>query len=170
MEKFLKIDWELLDNTNVSFLGAGLISYIKSYQINGKYCYHKDDELAKLFKVSRSTIIRELKELMNMGLIFKSNDKKYLIPFNNKKATILVDNNNPLPIAETAAGQHKIPKEDKDISKPKESNTNQTIQTTTLNKLTNTDIANFNKCVKTKNSKERILELLAKAEAEKLIG
>ena len=148
---------ELLTNHSPHLCGENLHTSAEESSSHIQYINKKDLNKKDLNKNKQQAANKNKQQAANKN-----------IELNNTPTIESVSN--PNTIAETAAGQHKTSKEDKDISKPKESNINQTIQTTTLNKLTNTDIANFNKCVKTKNSKESILELLAKAEAEKLIG
>jgi transposase len=120
-ESFLKTNYQLLDN-GYSLVEATIISYLKSFQEQNKYCYQSKSEIAKLFKVSHSTINRSLQKLIKKGIVFTSQDKKYLkAKFNNRKAIILVDDKNPLPIVEAVAGQTKTTKEVPTVEITKES-------------------------------------------------
>jgi hypothetical protein len=109
MKKYLKIDEELLENKSLSFLQVGVLSYLKNYQSNGKYCYQSKKYIANYFNTTESTLKREIKKLQDMELLFSSNDKKYLIPFNNRKALVLVDENNPFPNTEISSNEVSTP-------------------------------------------------------------
>jgi hypothetical protein len=100
MKKYLNIDEQLLQNKSLSFLQVGILSYLKRFQINDNYCFQSKKYISEYFNTTESTFKRELKKLQEMKLLFSSNDKKYLIPFNNRKALILVDENNPFPTTE----------------------------------------------------------------------
>jgi DNA-binding transcriptional regulator YhcF (GntR family) len=108
---FLKIDFKYINRKDISFLQSGILAYLSGFQNNKLYCYQSERELAEIFNSSRRTISRSIIDLINKGLIFKSNDRKYLIPFQNRKALILVDDNNPLPTTEKIVKQ-SIPKKE----------------------------------------------------------
>lgn len=104
-ESFLKINFQLIEQ-GFTLVEATIISYIKSFQDVGKYCFTSKANIAKIFNISHSTVNRTLQNLIKKGIIFTSQDKKYLkAAFNNRKALILVDDKNPLPIAESSAEQ-----------------------------------------------------------------
>jgi len=96
-KKFIKVDYQFLGREDITLPQAVLLSYLEQYQSNGKYCYEGESKLAELLKTSLSTLKRSIKDLEEKELIFKSQDRKYLIAYQNKKAIILVDENNPLP-------------------------------------------------------------------------
>ena len=100
-DTFMKLDFELLKRTDLTIEEKLIISYLKSYQINGKVCYQTQEDISITLGLTTIMLKRKIKELQLKKIIFLSNDRKYLIPFQNRKAIILVDNNNPLPIAET---------------------------------------------------------------------
>ena len=96
-KKFIKVDYQFLGREDITLPQAVLLSYLEQYQSNGKYCFKIEKDLAELLKTSLSTLKRSIKDLEEKELIFKSQDRKYLIAYQNKKAIILVDENNPLP-------------------------------------------------------------------------
>lgn len=100
-DTFMKLDFELLKRTDLTIEEKLIISYLKSFQTNNKVCYQTQEDISTTLGLSLRTLKRKIKELQLKKIIFLSNDRKYLIPFQNRKAIILVDNNNPLPIAET---------------------------------------------------------------------
>jgi Mn-dependent DtxR family transcriptional regulator len=105
-ETFLKLNYEFLDK-DYTLSQATILSYLKSFQEQNKYCYQSKSDIAKRFNFDISTINRTIKSLIDKGVIFTSQDKKYLkAAFNNRKALILVDDKNPLPtIEETKADE-----------------------------------------------------------------
>jgi DNA-binding GntR family transcriptional regulator len=96
-EKFMKVYYEFLNRKDITLTQGIILSYLKSYQDNEMICFESEKELAKMLKTSLSTVHRSIKDLEEKELIFKSQDRKYLIAYHNKKAIILVDENNPLP-------------------------------------------------------------------------
>lgn len=105
-KKYLIIEEDLLDKCN-SLLQASIISYLKRFQDNNQFCFQSKKQLANYFKTSESTIKRELKELEKLQLVFSSNDRKYLIAFNNRKALVLVDEDNPFPMSKISSNELK---------------------------------------------------------------
>jgi len=125
MKNYLKIEEELLQNKSLSFLQVGILSYLKRFQSNGNYCFQSKKYISQYFNTTESTLKREIKKLQDMKLIFSSNDKKYLIPFNNRKALVLVDDNNPFPTTEMSSNElSPITKEDISIKMNKTIKTN----------------------------------------------
>jgi len=94
--KYINIDESLFDE-GYSITQALLISYLKRFQQNGKYCYQTKKQIADFFNVSESTIRRELKDLESKGIIFTSTEKKHIpVTFNNRKAIVYVDKKNKI--------------------------------------------------------------------------
>jgi len=99
-ETFLKINYELLDK-GYTLSQAAILSYLKSFQEQNKYCYQFQKDIASKLKIPFGTLKSDIKILSDKKLIFTSQDKKYLnAAFNNRKALILVDDKNPLPTIE----------------------------------------------------------------------
>jgi len=102
METYIKLENELLADTGYTLTQKLIISKIKGYQDNGLYCYSTQEELAQQLGLSLRTLKREIFNLKKIGKIFtqpkklKSNKKQY----KNRKAIILVDENNSLPTKE----------------------------------------------------------------------
>lgn len=98
-ETFLKFDYQLIKD-GYSTNQVLIICYLKSFQATNKFCRQNQKDIAKLFGIPFSTFKKELKILLDKGIIFTSNNKKYIKAFSNRKALILVDDKNPLPTIE----------------------------------------------------------------------
>ena len=99
-ETFLKINYELLDE-GYTLSQAAILSYLKSFQEQNKYCYQFQKDIATKLRIPFGRLKIDIKILSDKKLIFTSQDKKYLnAAFNNRKAIILVDDKNPLPTIE----------------------------------------------------------------------
>ena len=94
---YVKLDYQYLEREDITLLQAVILSYLQSYQNASKYCFEGMSQLAVKFNTPYGTFRKAVKKLMDMELVFKSNDKKYLTPYGNRKVLILVDDNNPLP-------------------------------------------------------------------------
>ena len=123
-ETFLKINYQLIEEGYTLFQAA-ILSYLKSFQEQNKYCYQFQKDIAEKLGIPFGTLKKDIKFLSDKKLIFTSQDKKYLnAGFNNRKALILVDDNNPLPTAESIkliAEQVEVTKDIPTIEKIEES-------------------------------------------------
>ena len=97
MKKYIKVHYQFLERTDITAIQAMILSYLKNHQDNKKYCFKTEKQLAELFNTPYGTFRKSIKDLIDKELIFKSQDRKYLIAYSNKKALILVDENNELP-------------------------------------------------------------------------
>jgi hypothetical protein len=132
-ETFTKFNHQLIKDgysTNQTLI----ICYLKSFQEQNKYCYQSKSDIAEFFGIPYSTFKKEIKSLIDKGVIFLSQDKKYLkAAFNNRKVLILVDDKNPLPtieestilIAQAFTGRTETTKVIPSIPKAEESVLNQ---------------------------------------------
>jgi len=108
MENFIKLDYELLKRADINIEEKLIIAYIQRWQKSNKYCYETQEEISEILGIKLTTFKDRLKSLKNKKIIFTSNDRKYLIPFNNRKAIILVDEENPYPIENIVSNEIKI--------------------------------------------------------------
>jgi DNA-binding Lrp family transcriptional regulator len=98
---FFKVYYnDILSNKKLNSNEKLLIFYLKSFQDNNKVCFQTQNDIADILGLSPKTLEKVIYSLKKQELIFTSNDRKYLTPFNNRKAIILVDENNPLPSTE----------------------------------------------------------------------
>jgi DNA-binding MarR family transcriptional regulator len=97
---FIHLDFELLKDTTLSLTQKFFISYLKSHQRQGRYCFEKQTELAIIFGLPLRSFKRLVKELLKLDLIFFKRQSEVIgggRQYKNRKAIILVDDNNPLP-------------------------------------------------------------------------
>jgi DNA-binding Lrp family transcriptional regulator len=89
-EKYINIEEKLL-NQGYTIIQSAIISYLKRFQLNGKYCFQSKRQIADFFNISESTLKRELSKLEKLGVIIISNEKKYIpVTFYNKKAIVYI--------------------------------------------------------------------------------
>lgn len=104
-EDFLQITYSLLKDKTLSTSQKILISYLKSFQrTKGEYCYDTQENIANDLGFALITIKKDIKELTEKNIIFLEK-KRDLIggkQYKNRKAIILVDDNNPLPTKDEA--------------------------------------------------------------------
>ena len=102
MENFIKLQKELLQRTDITLIHKLIISYLQSYQSNNNYYYAGIPNMAKELGLSLTAVKDNIKQLEKRGIMFKSQDKKHInATFNNRKAIVLVDDNNPIPTNNT---------------------------------------------------------------------
>jgi len=90
-EKYINIEEKLLKQ-GYTITQSAIISYLKRFQLNGKYCFQSKRQIADFFNISESTLKRELSKLEKLGVIIISNEKKYIpVTFYNKKAIVYID-------------------------------------------------------------------------------
>lgn len=99
MKTFLKIDSTLLANVNYTPTEKLFIAYLQSYQNDNKYCFDTQEELSKVFGICLRNIKYLIKDLRERGIIFMvpKSQIDHKSQYKNRKAIILVDDNNPLP-------------------------------------------------------------------------
>ena len=102
-EKYINIQEKLLKQ-GYTITQSAIISYLKRFQLNGKYCFQSKRQIANFFNISESTLKRELSKLEKLGVIIISNEKKYIpVTFYNKKAIVYIDD-----IIEISSTEEKI--------------------------------------------------------------
>ena len=103
-DTFTKLESELLARTDLNLGEKVIIAYINSFQSNNKYCFEEQKTIAVKIGVSIRTLEGILSSLKKKGLIFTSTKKEYFNrnKFQNRKAIIAVDENNPLPTSSTS--------------------------------------------------------------------
>jgi biotin operon repressor len=102
METFIKLNKELLKRKDITSTQKLIISFLQSYQINNNYWYSGEADLSEELGISKSTLKENIKSLEKKKIIFKSEDKNYIQHrFNQRKAIVLVDSNNPYPTDNT---------------------------------------------------------------------
>lgn len=97
MENFIKLEYQLLQRVDINLEEKVLVSYLQGWQSSNKVCFETQEEISTKLGISIRTLKRTIQSLKEKRIIFTSNDRKYLIPFNNRKALVLVDDNNPYP-------------------------------------------------------------------------
>jgi len=91
------LDYQLLQRVDINLEEKVLVSYLQGWQSSNKVCFETQEEISTKLGISIRTLKRTIQLLKEKRIIFTSNDRKYLIPFNNRKALVLVDANNPYP-------------------------------------------------------------------------
>jgi len=125
METFIKLNKELLKRKDITSTQKLIISYLQSYQINNKYYFGGEPQLAEELGLSHPTLRDNIKALEKKKIIFKSQEDKYIQhTFQNRKCIVLVDSNNPYPTSNELSQQSNtnIPQEE---IKPLKSNNNE---------------------------------------------
>lgn len=106
MENFTRVSDSIRTNKSLTASEKLFIGYLQTYQLSpdgtptNNYCFLKQEELAEELGESLSTIKRMIISLSSKGIIFQSAARNYNksgYQFKNRKATILVDEYNPLP-------------------------------------------------------------------------
>ena len=107
-KQFIKLDLNLLRGNGLNLNENVFISYLIGWQTQDKICYETQSQIAEYLDIPIATFKRMIKKLINKEVIFVSQDRKYLIPFNNRKAIIYVDSNNPLPTKVNTPAESEI--------------------------------------------------------------
>jgi hypothetical protein len=106
MENFTRVSDSIRMNKSLTASEKLFIGYLQTYQLSpdgtptNNYCFLKQEELAEELGESLSTIKRMIISLSSKGIIFQSAARNYNksgYQFKNRKATIFVDEYNPLP-------------------------------------------------------------------------
>ena len=95
-ELFYKLNKDLLKNTAYTIYERLLMMYLTSYQVHDLICYEKNTDIAINLGISKNTLSRAIKGLVDKKIIFTTNKYK-THHSNNRKVIVLVDGNNPLP-------------------------------------------------------------------------
>ena len=180
MEKFIMLDYQLLQRVDINLEEKVLVSYLQGWQSSNKVCFETQEEISTKLGISIRTLKRTIQLLKEKRIIFTSNDRKYLIPFNNRKALVLVDANNPYPtpLEETTTSTKETTSTKKITSN--EVKSTEVIDTTTPIEISSENLNKIGKIV-TNNSAyveqeeiDRVLEmelkLRAKKYSEEMIG
>jgi len=94
-ELFIKLDYQLIQRTDITLYQKLIIAYLKSFQANNKVCYQTQEEIAETLSFSISTVkknIKNLKErnIIKIGMFSEFGIKKN--QFKNRKATVYIEN------------------------------------------------------------------------------
>ena len=94
-ELFIKLDYQLIQRTDITLHQKLIIAYLKSFQVNNKVCYQTQEEIAETLSFSISTVkknIKNLKErnIIKIGMFSEFGIKKN--QFKNRKATVYIEN------------------------------------------------------------------------------
>ena len=96
METFLKLDYQLLNNKNLSLNQKVIIAFLQSFQAVNKYCFHTQMEMSEKLGIPIATLKREIKFLLENNIIFKEPKslKDGKRQYKNRKSLIFIDENN----------------------------------------------------------------------------
>ena len=104
MKNFIQLDLELLSNTGYTLTQKILIGYLQSFQKTKEvYCFKEQVKIAEQLGIPLRTLERDIQDLRDLKLIFMKKKRevdKTNRTYKNRKAIILVDDNNPYPILE----------------------------------------------------------------------
>ncbi|OAB78769.1 helix-turn-helix domain-containing protein [Cochleicola gelatinilyticus] len=90
-ETFIKIPTELRKRKDLTTTHKVILGYLLSFQLNGKYCYQTQKEIAEELGTPFSTIKRNITQLEKKGIIktdFVKNITQKKKQYKNRKATI----------------------------------------------------------------------------------
>jgi len=98
-ELFIQVDYKLLQDPRFSLSQTIIISYFKGYQREDGFFYDTQENLSKILGISLPTLKRDIKYLLELGIIFfkTKSDIDGKRQYKNRKAIIFVDEKNPLP-------------------------------------------------------------------------
>ena len=96
-ELAIKLGYRILQRKDINTEEKIIISYLLALQSSNKFCFETQNDLSNKLGISTRTLKRTIQLLKDKNVMFTSNDRKYLLPFGNRKAIILCDKNNPLP-------------------------------------------------------------------------
>ena len=75
-EGFIKLKNQVIECESFDIIQSVIIAKITSWQREGRQFFQSKEELAKEFKVDRKTISRRMKELEDMGVIYREGKVK----------------------------------------------------------------------------------------------
>jgi hypothetical protein len=109
-QPFTRINENLRKDTTITPLHKLIIGFLETYQSNPdgtqtkKYFYNSQEFLAIELGVSLRTLKTGIQVLEEKGIIYQTQKSKIdnRPQYKNRKAIILVDSNNPLPLKETS--------------------------------------------------------------------
>lgn len=111
METFLKLDYQLLNNKNLSLNQKIIIAFLQSFQAVNKYCFHTQMEMSEKLGIPIATLKREIKFLLENNVIFKEPKslKDGKRQYKNRKSLIFIDENNQPKIVVTPIIKETLP-------------------------------------------------------------
>lgn len=119
MENYSRVPDSIRRNENLTSTEKLFMGYLYTYQNKvvgkkivptGTYCFDKQTNLAYELGVNLKTITNTISSLEEKGLIFKAKKGKIdgKSQYKNRKAIIMVDDNNPLPTKEDVKVESKV--------------------------------------------------------------
>ncbi|WP_067150833.1 hypothetical protein [Pseudotamlana agarivorans] len=119
-ETFVKLDYKLLQRTDITLHQAIIIAHIKSYQLNNKYCIETDVEMAEKLNMSLSCIEKNLAIFSKRKMIETKSFKELGISkkqFKGRKAKVYIEEPINVEIKDGNGVAMATPKA-KDVKKP----------------------------------------------------